>query len=277
MPDKLKIYVACHKPCEAPQDDVYVPIQVGRAISRYSLDMIGDDTGDNISDKNASYCEMTAHYWMWKNLKDVEYIGFCHYRRFFNYQFTPGNIDALLADDTDVILASPQIRLRTMQHHWLMYVSSENLLILKSVLHNLYPEYDSCFDEFLISTTYHPWNMLICRKRVFDEYESWLFSILFECEKYIKLSNYSRERRVFGYLAEFLLNVYFAKNSYRMKTLDVLYKGEDGDVVKHARWHDKVKAFFINIWVKNVEKRPYFYDVGHIYSLRNDGIPINLK
>lgn len=65
----VKILVACHKPCEVYHDDVYTPIHVGRSISKYKNEMkdfIGDDTGDNISTKNSSYCELTAQYWAWK-------------------------------------------------------------------------------------------------------------------------------------------------------------------------------------------------------------------
>ena len=276
MADLLKIFVACHKPCDVPHDEVYVPIQVGRAVSDYSLDMIGDDTGDNISDKNNTYCEMTGQYWIWKNVSNVTYVGFCHYRRYFNYQFSPEKIEALFNDGTDVILVSPHYRLRTMQHTLLLYVCSDDVVILKSVIHNLYPEYESAFDDCLMDVSYHPNNMLICRKKLYDEYMSWVFGILSECEKYIKLSPYSRGKRVFGYLAEFLLNVYFKNNHYRIKTLDVLYKGDDGDIVPHPRWQDKIKSALIKRWVKSIQKRPYMYDRAHINSLRSDGIPINL-
>ena len=34
----------------------------------------GDHTGDNISLKNANYCELTGLYWAWKNL-EADYIG----------------------------------------------------------------------------------------------------------------------------------------------------------------------------------------------------------
>ena len=63
----------------------YLPIQVGKAISNTDLGVQGDNTGDNISEKNQSYCELTGIYWAWKNLKNVDYIGLCHYRRYFDF------------------------------------------------------------------------------------------------------------------------------------------------------------------------------------------------
>ena len=82
---EVRIYLSYHKDSERLKTDILTPIHVGRAIaseearSRLS-DIIGDDTGDNISIKNASYCELTAQYWAWKNTKS-DYVGFFHYRR----------------------------------------------------------------------------------------------------------------------------------------------------------------------------------------------------
>ena len=64
----IKIGMACHKPSVLPKNPLFVPIQVGSAIAARRMEgMCHDDEGDNISAKNASYCELTAQYWLWKN------------------------------------------------------------------------------------------------------------------------------------------------------------------------------------------------------------------
>lgn len=78
--------VAYHKLSTDIKDSIFTPIHVGKAVSLQNLDMIGDNTGDNISRKNPIYCEMTAMYWAWKNLKDCDYIGLCHYRRIMTFK-----------------------------------------------------------------------------------------------------------------------------------------------------------------------------------------------
>ena len=71
-----------HKKFPEPGDPVYVPLQVGRAGSE-DLGYMRDDTGVSISEKNCYYGELTGVYWVWKNIKTSDYVGICHYRRYF--------------------------------------------------------------------------------------------------------------------------------------------------------------------------------------------------
>ena len=78
-----RIYVMTHKQTSLPSgadELIYIPLQVGKSIS-IDLGYQGDDEGDNISDKNKSFCELTGQYWLWKNVT-CDYIGIAHYRRF---------------------------------------------------------------------------------------------------------------------------------------------------------------------------------------------------
>ena len=83
MGNKCKIYIVTHKKFKPPVDPMYVPIQVGKQNTKKNLNILSDDTGDNIAYKNANYCELTALYWIWKNEMQADIIGMCHYRRYF--------------------------------------------------------------------------------------------------------------------------------------------------------------------------------------------------
>lgn len=84
---KIKIFVVHHKPWYIYEDDIYTPIQVWKKNAKVDLWILWDDTWDNISDRNWEYAELTAHYWVWKNydLSNVDYVWFCHYRRYLTF------------------------------------------------------------------------------------------------------------------------------------------------------------------------------------------------
>ena len=88
---EIKIAVAYHKDSIVLQDEHLIPVHVGKSLATAHLPFQGDNTGDNISEKNPLYCELTALYWLWKNCED-DYIGICHYRRFFSKSFRYGVI-----------------------------------------------------------------------------------------------------------------------------------------------------------------------------------------
>ena len=99
----IKILVCYHKKDKLFKNDVLVPIHCGRALAceaskdgkmsekdyQWMIDnMIGDDTGDNISKLNREVNEMSAIYWAWRNyakLGNPDYIGLMHYRRLFDF------------------------------------------------------------------------------------------------------------------------------------------------------------------------------------------------
>ena len=71
-----------HKKYEKLNNDIYIPLQVGAALHN-SLGYHSDNTGDNISERNPYYSELTGLYWLYKNDSDCDITGLCHYRRYF--------------------------------------------------------------------------------------------------------------------------------------------------------------------------------------------------
>lgn len=237
--DKLKILIACHKKTAVYADDVYTPIQVGKALHPdLDLGYICDNTGDNISSKNASYCELTAQYWGWKNI-DCEYIGLAHYRRFFEPKFTADNVEQLLGEG-DVILGKPFHFGCSIDQFWMSKLIPEDVTILYLILKKYYPMDFLHAEKYLTGNLFYPCNMFVCKKELFDAFAQWQFDVLGKVEQVLPLSNYSREHRIFGYMAEALLPIYFLGHGYKVKSRFIV--DEAGKVaVPHRKTRIKIK------------------------------------
>lgn len=236
-----KIIVCTHKPGFVLDNDLFMPLQVGKAVSGTDLGFQGDDTGDNISLKNPNYCELTGMYWAWKNLRDVDYVGLAHYRRYFKFKdikLSRGTLQSLqhvgvnpLRDlkGYDVILPVPR-RMDTSVGDTYIYAHvMEDFRIMNSVILERYPDYRGTMIEFFFrSNKWIAYNMFFASWKWFDQYCQWLFPILFEVEKQVKLSGYAYQQRVFGFMSELLLPLYCFHNRYRIRYCPVLFVADDG-------------------------------------------------
>lgn len=232
--DRSKILVCCHKKAEVYSDDIYTPIQVGKALHpNLNLGFMTDNIGENISEKNDSFCELTAQYWAWKNLH-CKYIGLCHYRRYFSKTFDEKSLEKELAN-YDIILARPVNVGNSILNYWEANLVNEDIHIFYQYMIARFPHLKVEIDDFFVrGSKYSPCNMFICDKKLFDDFASWQFSILFDLEKIIKLSSYSRSRRIFGYLSEGLLPFYASLKHLKIKFYplvdfpngNIIYKNE---------------------------------------------------
>ena len=211
----VKILVVCHKNTALLKSKILLPIQVGTALGKEKLEnMLADDTGENISEKNPMYCELTAQYWAWKNL-EADYYGFFHYRRYLNFSDRKykedrwGNVreDALseamkkkyalsddkietLVRDYDLII-SEEKNVVSMpgkaanvyeQYKYGDSLHIEDLECISAIVKEKYPDYAEDLDVYLKGKYTCFCNMYIMKKELFHEYMEWLFSILFEFE-----------------------------------------------------------------------------------------------
>lgn len=207
----LQIYVMTHVSFNVPQDPIYHPLHVGRALKE-DLGYPGDDTGDNISSLNMYYSELTGLYWAWKNVRNTEYIGLCHYRRYFlneqNRLMSKADFIPIL-EKYDVILSQP---VTSEQCYRDTYAEAHNIRDLEAVgeaIAALYPDCIPIFNEVLAGSKLYCGNLFVTTKALFDEYAEWLFSIFDAAEKHIDVSTYDDyHRRVYGFLSEQLIYVW---------------------------------------------------------------------
>jgi len=217
---KIKIMVAAHKKFPMPGDrDLYMPVLVGAAKNyRDGIDYQRDDIGKNISNKNPNYNELTAVYWSWKNLKDVDAIGLVHYRRLFsanrkNEPINKNQIETMLLQHDVILPKKRRYYIETMYSHYVHSHEKEPLDKLRELIAEDYPNYLRSFDDVLNSRSAHMFNMFVMKKEYFDSYAKFLFSVLGNLEEQLDISNYSvQEARVYGYLSEFLMDTWIKKN-----------------------------------------------------------------
>ena len=224
------IYVVAHKPVHALRLPGYQPIQVGGSDDDFP-GYIRDNSGENISEKNPSFCELTALYWVWKNAKD-EYKGLVHYRRFFGRRpFSSSAADILSHDELaamlrecDIIAARPvRYHVNAREQLLMECCSPENFDKLEAIVSRTQPTYADAFRRFFAGNRAAQYNMMFCREELFNEYCTWLFPMLFELEKHVDLSGANDyQRRLFGFLSERLLNVWIDGRGLKVKYVPVV-------------------------------------------------------
>lgn len=244
----IKVLIATHKKYWMPSDEVYMPIHVGKE-GKDNLGYVGDNTGENISIKNPNYCELTGLYWAWKNL-DCEYIGLCHYRRYFAHKSKSSKLEdkkqaIFTRDDYERLLQQYDVILPKKRNYFIETVRSQyehahnkrDLDEIEKIIKMQYPSYIEAFEKVMNSRKLHIYNMFVMNKALFDEYCTWLFDILFTLEKRIDITNYDKyNARVFGFLSERLFNIWLEKKQLKIKTVNVVF-------LEKINWVKKGKDF----------------------------------
>ena len=184
-------------------------IQVGATLTEKRICDLRDDEGENISDKNRQYCELTALYWLWKHTDD-DYIGLSHYRRRFD--FSEEVIDNIVELKADIVVTIPVINTLGIGYQYCKTHSEEDWKILRDEIHSLTPDYDESFEFVEKQHYFHAYNMFIMRKSILGEFCDWLFPILFACEKRIGAKEDSYQNRYPGFISERMLNVFLYKH-----------------------------------------------------------------
>ena len=247
----IKIYNCFHDKLSIPPDrclsDIRLSLLCGADIEHGgTYDVFcnfRDNTGDNISNQNEQYSELTGYYWVWKNDKDSDIVGIEHYHRHFIKHHHIEIDDIIKSDD---LLDAKDIS----------NLLSEADFILPSKIYlcdyTLYELYLSCFDEYFIKDCvkymkryfiennmkyyidplYYSLshniliknNMLITTKKNFNEYCELMFSIIDYLKQNVKTLAIGR---TWGYITEILPLIYVMANNKSYKEADIAVEDPD--------------------------------------------------
>ena len=245
----IKIFICAHKEVQLPHHPYFLPIQAGAALHSPIKDYQPDDEGDNISIKNPHFCELTCHYWAWKNLKGIDIIGLNHYRRYFDFsrkwpqfsadkRFVPAE-HFLRTDyqfpDLERILQKYDIIL-PVARHWRVsntqqygdYHIAKDWEMLRQIIKERSPQYIPAFEKTMdYSNKSVGYNMFITNWKHFDVYSDWLFDILFEVERRVPPVDDPVQSRIYGYMSERLINVFCERHHLRIRHMPLIMPLDD--------------------------------------------------
>lgn len=218
MSAELVVAVASHMPYWMPSDACYVPVWVGSSLRSEAAPegwILDDSYEGNISDKNASYCELTALHWLWR-ATESPFAGLAHYRRYFSTRKL-GAARSRIAGEDDLSkqlakapLILPKLRRYYIETNYSQYAHAHHrcdLEVTRQILGELAPEVVGPWDASMKRTYGHRFNMFVARRDILDSWCSFLFPVLAELEQRLDISSYSQnDQRVFGFVAERLID-----------------------------------------------------------------------
>lgn len=241
----IKILISCHKGVAHPKSDLFLPVHVGAEGKAPLEGMQPDNEGENISDRNFTYSELTAQYWAWKNL-DADYVGLCHYRRYFCFDgerhrandhaqiedacLCPSAVERYHIDDArairavleshDVICApewsvlgvpTPEGAKRTVRSHMVGYdlLTDADLDELVRICRELKPDYADELVSYLDGNRYLGYNCFVMGRELFGRLCEFEFPILEEFDRNFSYEGLTgNRRRICGYLGEILFSTF---------------------------------------------------------------------
>ena len=237
----IKIIVAAHKPYDMPKDSIYLPVHVG-AHGKESIGYQRDDEGENISQKNPAYCELTGIYWAWKNLK-ADYVGLAHYRRHFGKSrdkvLDKANAQKLLQKADVIVPVKRKYYIENLYSHYVNTLHADPLDKTFEIIEQKYPRYYPAMQKLHTRTSAHMFNMFIMKKEHFDNYCQWLFDILGELENRVDSTQYDTfHARFYGRVSELLLDVWLDTNGVEAIDFPFVY-------MEKINWFKKGKSFLM--------------------------------
>ena len=252
MGKKVIVVIAAHKKYRMPTDEMYLPVHVGAA-GKDSIGYQRDDEGDNISDLNPYFCELTGLYWAWKNL-NADYVGLVHYRRHFSTKPHNKNVWETILKRRDIENDFGRIKvfvpkkrrywIETLYSHYQHTHHVFQLDETRKIIEEHCPEYLGSFDRAVKRRWGYMFNMMIMKRELFDEYCIWLFDILFELRERLGEDNLSSfHSRYYGRISEIIFNAWLRK-----KTTDgIIRKKEVKEIplvhIEKIDWKKKGAAF----------------------------------
>lgn len=233
---------------ELIDNPIYVPVRCGAVFDQQNtMHILGDDTGENISERRMSFCEFTVQYWAWKNI-DADYYGLCHYRRYLSFSekhfktdeynmvhesnltpFTKKKYALLdkmhmekVIEQYDIITSEyapvsripfHKQRLKNVRGVWEdqngIFFEKSSVELLFRLIDAMKPEFSVSAREYFDGNLHRGFNCFILKKELFYRLCEFQFPIIFEIERRLDTTGYTQTMmRTPAFMGEMLYGIF---------------------------------------------------------------------
>lgn len=240
----MQVFVVTHKEVRLNLPDCYKMLMVGACKKdKISKDYLCDDTGENISDRNDAYSELTGLYWIWKNVH-CKYVGLVHYRRFFVelppyieihgryvvqgrerkcFRVLEENDYKKIFQDSEMVVKVSRSQKQTNMELFRKEFGEYFWFEFEKFFYVEYPEWREGFKRHSVRHRHLNCNMFVGKKQIIDCYCAWLFPVLRHFDEYHKKSagEYFHSREI-GYISEYLFQIWLDENKVNYTVVDAV-------------------------------------------------------
>ena len=235
--DNIDFFIGTYKTFTPPITNVSYKIIYGNhnIFENDSLKWYKLTSDEKLDDRFYSEIYMLKNIPSSYKLKD--YVGFCHYRKYFEFLDKIPNLNEIFKN-YDVVLIDPIKFSNTVREQYGESHNIDDFNIIENVIKNYFHEYYDSFKIVSERRYLYPANMFIMKKNDFKEYIKFISDVLdkylgeigYDIEKRIeenknkydkifcKENTLKYQYRIGGYLAERLTNVFVEKKFNKIKT-----------------------------------------------------------
>lgn len=237
--DNLDIFICTHKN--------FKPLVTNNKYKIIDARKIDDDNWNGLN--GSFYSELMSYFYIADYYDVKDYIGFCHYRKYWSFKDDIPDVENILSDN-GIIVAKPLIYRITVKQQYASCHNIEDLYIISGILSEKYPEYIEMWNKFLNGHYMFPYNMFIMKREEFLEYIDFVKDVL---DRYVKIVGTDIKKRIESnkekYLKDFSPND-SVEYQYRIGG----YLGERLTNLFILTHHKKMRAYNVIITEKKYEK-----------------------
>lgn len=264
--DNIDIFIGTHRTFDPPVTNPVYKIIVGNHdIENHSnLELIKCGNPDDVID-DRFYSEIYMLKWLIKNRELKDYVGFCHYRKYFAFMDDIPDMDEIF-NEVDAVTAEPIRFPHSIAKTYALAHNIEDLAIAGVIIKHRYPEYGEAFMDVTQGKLLMPYNMVIMKREDFIrciEFVSgvldWYVKIIgtdiearikSKANRYLKKfppnNSIDYQYRIGGYLAERLTTTFIRKNFkkvvfFPVKITEKKYDVEYGNKTQKEVWIDRLE------------------------------------